>query len=296
MSKSSVAKQTAGWVFTIYDYDDNTKIYLKKLPYRFLCFGDEICPKTNRPHLQGYILFEKKRRFNGVQNILPVGAHIEAAGGTAEDNAFYTSKEGKWFMDGVPPEQGKRNDINSVKEIIDAGGQLVDCFERAFGTTCRFHKAFEKYIQLKSKHRDGGAEVIWLWGPTGVGKTKYAYEIGGRVYPKDGTRWWDDYLPGDIILIDDFDGQWPFRDLLRLLDRYPYQGQVKGGYVKINSDYIVITCEHPPQKFWQDSELAQVLRRITQLKFVGGDEHTDELEHVGEKKVLGNTKPALFSW
>jgi hypothetical protein len=63
-------------------------------------------------------------------------------------------------------------------------------------------------------------------------------------------------------VIDDFDGKWPYRDLLRLLDRYVYQGQIKGGYVHINSDYIIITCEHRPEEYWSGNELTQVRRRL----------------------------------
>ena len=80
---------------------------------------------------------------------------------------------------------------------------------------------------------------------------------------KDGTPWWDGYTNQDVILIDDFDGKWPFRDLLRLLDRYPYQGQIKGGYVKINSPHIYITCEFPPADIYQPgNELNQIIRRL----------------------------------
>lgn len=99
-------------------------------------------------------------------------------------------------------------------------------------------------------------------------------------YIKDGTQWWDEYEQQEAIIIDDFDGKWPFRDLLRLLDRYPYQGQFKGGYVPINSPFIYITCEHPPDWFWgpmakapltgdrSANELAQMLRRIDEIVHV----------------------------
>jgi len=49
------------------------------------------------------------------------------------------------------------------------------------------------------------------------------------------------------------------------LDRYRYQGQVKGGYVNINSPFIYITCEHPPSYYWSGNELDQITRRLTSV-------------------------------
>ena len=88
-----------------------------------MCFGEEVCPETERKHLQGYIYFHKKRRFNGVLAVLPEGINIRAAKGSDEDNAFYTSKERRgWYVVGDPPSQGKRSDLEMVKELIDNGG------------------------------------------------------------------------------------------------------------------------------------------------------------------------------
>jgi len=106
--------------------------------------------------------------------------------------------------------------------------------------------------------------------------------------------WWDGYEQQEAIIIDDFDGKWPYRDLLRLLDRYPYQGQFKGGYFKVNSPYIYITCEFAPSYFWQGNEYAQVFRRLKEVKYVPppGIRMATNVTDVTE--VAGNTGQPLL--
>jgi len=129
----------------------------------------------------------------------------------------------------------------------------------------KYSRSFEKMIAASQSHRTAPPEVYWLHGLAGVGKTRTIIDKFGQenVYIKDGTPWWDNYSQQQVILIDDFDNAIPYRTLLRILDRYAYQGQVKGGYVNINSPYIYITCEFPPDYYWSNNQLDQVTRRIT---------------------------------
>ena len=123
-----------------------------------------------------------------------------------------------------------------------------------------------KMFNAVMKPRESPPEVIWRWGLAGTGKTRYCIEKHPSHYIKDGTSWWDNYTQQEAIIIDDFDNNIPYRTLLRIIDRYSCQGQVKGSYVQINSPFIYITCEHPPEKYWSDNELKQILRRITSVQ------------------------------
>lgn len=125
----------------------------------------------------------------------------------------------------------------------------------------RFAEKFKYYCM---EDRMEPPIIYWRWGPSGVGKTRWAFDTFGygNVYMKDGSKWWDGYDQQKCILIDDFEGASDFRQFLRVLDRYPYQSENKGGYIKLNSPYIVITSEFPPAHFWKNNELYQVVRRI----------------------------------
>lgn len=120
-------------------------------------------------------------------------------------------------------------------------------------------------ITLQYSARTEKPEVIWIYGKAGKGKTESVYDKHSDIYPKDETLWWDNYSQNEVILIDDFDNGIPYRTLLRILDRYPYQGQIKGGYIHINSPYIYITCEFHPDHYWECNEYDQVARRLTSV-------------------------------
>lgn len=59
---------------------------------------------------------------------------------------------------------------------------------------------------------------------------------------KGGAMWWDGYCGQKVVILDDYRPWWcPFSFMLRLLDRYPIQVQVKGGFVNFVPEKIVIT-------------------------------------------------------
>jgi len=263
--------------FTYNNYTDEILISIKEWKCRYCIIGFEKAPTTGTPHIQGYVEWLSSKRFNTAHKLLP-GGHWEAAKGTAEQNYIYCSKSGNFWEQGERKEQGKRNDLeamaNSIIENKKIELSLIEEYPTQF---IRYHRGLEKLAGLYLTPRTEKPTILWRWGLTGVGKTRFVYDKHGiaNVYVKDSTKWWDGYTQQKVILIDDFDGSWPYRDLLRLLDRYPYQGQIKGGYVHINSPHIYFTCEFPPDEFWKNTELAQILRRVA------------DVAEVSE----GNTKP-----
>lgn len=114
---------------------------------------------------------------------------------------------------------------------------------------------------------DRKPEVVWLYGPTGSGKTSMARkyfeflqgsgdsEITNYIRTPGPIKWWDGYEGDLYTVIDDFRRN-QLRDvggfayLLRLLDRYPVRVEIKGGSVPFVAHYIVITCpRHPEDEF-----------------------------------------------
>lgn len=235
-------------------------------------------------HYQGYIEFTKKMSFKAIKEVIGE-AHIEDRKGTRDQAIAYCSKEdtridGPWIYGdmklGKPGNQGKRTDLEDACDVIINSGRNI-----AKGLTnvaveqpvvfVKYHKGLTALAtRINMGDRVEKPRVEWIWGATGCGKTLYATRKSETFYIKDGTMWWDGYEQQETIVIDDFDGKWPFRDLLRILDRYPYAGQFKGGYVKINSPNIIITCDRRPEDLYEgllsDAELAQLMRRID---FVG---------------------------
>jgi len=87
--------------FTIPNYTDEIVRALDALPCVYLCYGYEVCPNTGTPHLQGYISFERKRKYKKLAQQLK--AHFEVMKGTPQEASDYCKKDGMFEERGVLP-------------------------------------------------------------------------------------------------------------------------------------------------------------------------------------------------
>lgn len=249
--------------------------------------------ESGTPHLQMYFQFLKDTRLSTLKN-MNSRVHWESARGTVDDQLKYirdTTKGGKIDEEpiiwGEPTIQGARNDLSIIARDVISGVSLSEIATNNPVYYIRYNRGLNALANIINKPimRDN-LQVCWLWGAAGAGKTRYVFDNFHKVYIKDGTQWWDGYTDDvDCICIDDFDGRWPYRDLLRLLDRYPYRGQVKGGYVNINCPVIYITADRTPEMLFLSftkHELDQLKRRIHTVREVVRD-------------VVGNTADNICS-
>jgi len=240
--------------------------------------------KCGTPHLQGVLHYKNsmpwpKKRY-------PT-AHIEVVH-KLQDAINYCMKEETRIEGcgpvetGVRPQQGRRTDLEAIATGLATKTITMDTIATDHPSTyVRYFKGLQALEQhlIKPRSMTNPPKIYWLWGIAGIGKTFVPQSIFGEdhCYIKDGTQWWPNYNQEKCIIIDDFDGKWPYRDLLRLLDKYRYQGQYKGGYCQITSPYIFITCEFPPEDFWQDNTLAQVKRRLTAVHHLTSQDDSSNL-------------------
>lgn len=267
---AAASKKIKKFVFTLNNYTPEEASAIQQYAAAnatFAVIGHEV-GEEGTPHLQGFMNLIKQSRFTAIKKIMP-RAHLEVARGSDQDNLNYCSKQDKApFIHGTPQYAGKRNDIADACAMIAKNVPLAEVVKEYPAAYVKYAKGLTAYAEQLQKPRDPNnpPQVLWIYGTAGVGKTRFAYDhlSADSIYIKDSTKWWDSYAHQYCILVDDFDGQWPYRDFLRFLDRYPYQGQFKGGYLQINSPVIIITCEFPPSHFWIDNELLQVTRRLTQ--------------------------------
>lgn len=280
-------KRARGWIFTHNNYDECDIKFFTALgsEAKYLVFGKEM-GESKTPHLQGYVEFANARTGKSMKKLHTGKTHWEVRLGTPEEASAYCKKgeqpHEEWTAEGAKgpnygkcaivveigklPKQGKRTDLDDVADLIVEGASTREVAHTYPATYIKYHKGIEALKSKMFEPRKTKPTVIWRWGETGTGKTRAAFESHESVYIKDGTHWWDGYEQQDAIIIDDFDGKWPFRDLLRLLDHYPYQGQYKGGYIHINSPTVYITCDRPPSMLgYGEKELSQLLRRINQV-------------------------------
>lgn len=86
----------------------------------YAVFGQEVAPTTGTRHLQGYVVFDDRKRIGAVRQVLP-GCHVEVTRGTPQQAADYCKKDGDFQEFGVfanIPFQGKRSDIDRFKSWL----------------------------------------------------------------------------------------------------------------------------------------------------------------------------------
>lgn len=284
----------------------------------YIVFGEETAPETGTPHWQGYVEFDKVKRFGQVRRLVE-GLHVEYRLGTQQQAIDYCKglSAGKTpnevvHEDGTPTPNvaGRRNDIHDAVETLKSGGLAAVAEENPIALV-KYPRGMLLLQTLLPHRAKPNPEVILLFGPTGCGKTKRFFDECSvdnywRAPITDGI-WFDGYCGQPDALFDDFDGKcskWSLRFVLQLLDRYPINVPTKGGFVEWVPERIYITTNFFPRLWYDWSNREQqwpaLVRRISRViwwKSVDGrplnilrpdPELSDDVESAGEWEHFWN--------
>lgn len=261
LSQSSPSKC---FCFTLNNYSDEeyTEILRSLRVYAdYFIVGKEIGDQGT-PHLQGYLICKRKDRITGVRNKLSKRAHFEVARGSPSDNRVYCSKGGDFEECGTCPEgivfKGFKKDRDEL------AGEFRSALDRGRAGISKFADdnpgcfAWSGHILLRNTMGNAGAiprpevSVRWLYGPPGVGKSRFAHETYPDAYIKEPrTKWWTGYMLERDVIIDDFGPNGiDINHLLRWFDRYKCFVETKGDMVPLHAvNFIVTSNFHPNQIF-----------------------------------------------
>lgn len=242
--------------------------------------------ELGRLHSQGFIRFRTNMRRNAVGRFFQEhnegyqGIHLEERRGTPEEAKAYASKEDTrsgWgpcevgrFIAGA----GRRSDLETVRERLDAGATQLEIATDFFGTWCRYNRAFRLYSNLRAEARTDPPEVRVYNGPAGSGKSRMAWDEFPHLYPVPvpahrGQPWFDEYEGQEAVLIDDYLGnEYDLGFLLKLLDRYPLRVPVKCAFVTWVPKVIIITTNVHPDLWYPEASVESrraLRRRITRI-------------------------------
>lgn len=290
---------------------------------RFAVGQEEICPATQRKHWQLYLELNRPSKLPAVMEMLGMdkkldkGAwHVEAAAGSPEANIDYCTKEasrapdGQQFQIGERPggEQGKRNDLALACKLVAAGGIKRVAMELP-ATFVKYHKGFqelERQHRVTARDRSIDPIVVVMWGPTGTGKTKRAWDFAdkhiGNVYNKDAdNKWWDGYLGEQICIVDEIKDQVSLPTLLKWTDRYQLRQEIKGTMTQIAIYYWIFTSNYSPHEWFDKAGLdsrAALQRRITHEFNITELDQVVELPPLQEgieylRRLGGNDEPGM---
>jgi len=252
----------------------------------YLIVGKEKCPTTGRDHRQCYVQLSSQRSLSAIKRIYGQG-HYEIAKGTPNENLIYCKKENDWQEWGEPRMimSGKRTDLDEVKNYAKETTSVSAVAERYFGAFCRYPKAIEKYVfmqkaKLAKKEREA-VYVKYVYGPTGTGKTKGAYEELGyeETFKICGKMdWWDGYEGEKNLLIDEYSNNVSCNHLLNLLDRYPLRLAIKGSHTYAQWTKVIITSNLPLEELHpkaHEDQRKALFRRISEVVHLTGEKEAD---------------------
>lgn len=268
--------------FTLNNWTQEEYDLITEIPCRWMIVAKET-GENGTQHLQGAIILGTQMSFSAIKMLPGLRrAHLEQMFGKPEDSDAYCRKQDlDPFVKGTLPTPGKRTDIHEAVDAILEGSTLRDLAHTNGVAVVKFSKGLTILRSLTSRQRDGSTAplVFWLWGETGVGKTRSSIEFAHSTksdywISSGGLRWFDGYDGQAIAIIDDFrakhlSGAQGFAWFLRLLDRYPMQVEFKGGYVNWAPDVIIITTTKSPRDTFatraefQPEDLRQLERRIS---------------------------------
>lgn len=262
------------WTFTLHNWTTENTLAIDGLvavrKAQYVIYGKEVCPESGRPHLQGYIEFNRVTERSVVKNKVQCQhVHLEPRYSTQENAIEYCKKDGDWVEFGIAKQQGKRNDLVQLANAVNEGKTLKEIAEEHPEDWIKFHKGITSLRAMLTQPRnlENDPMVIVRVGPTGTGKTRIAHEDypDAYVWGPENLKWWNGYDGQTTIIMDEFRGQIPFGILQRLMQRYPMQVEYKGGYVDIVADTFIITSPiHPSQ--WYNPANMKASDKIGQLK------------------------------
>ncbi len=266
------------YCFTWNNYTPENEEFLAELECKYLVYGHEIAPTTGTPHLQGYVYFNSPRSFNSVRKDFK-GASIRTAKAEADPNRVYCIKEGINVVErGTMPKQGKRTDIQRVREAIAEGQGMRQISQEA--TSYQSLRTAELLLKYQEKSRNWKPKVFWFYGATGTGKTKTAHEMFPEAYFTLNNKWWEGYDAHEVVIIDELRQDcFKVNELLELMDRYEYRVEHKGGSRQMRAKHIIITSSKSPDNlfFGHGENIYQITRRCKNIICIEDIEDAEEI-------------------
>jgi len=174
------------------------------------------------------------------------------------------------------PIQGDRGDLQTIREEILNNKTSIREVVLDYIENYQQLKFAEGLLKYTNNVEDRDVIVVWRYGPTGSGKTKQSMAEARSTYPENfwisgrDLKFWNGYWGQECVIIDDFRKDFcTFHELLRILDRYPYEVNVKCASIQLKATTIYITCPYHPAELYnnkRDEDVEQLLRRITRIE------------------------------
>lgn len=277
----------------------------------YFCMSDEIAT-TGTYHTHLFIYSKSPIRFQTLKNRFYT-SHIEKAYGSVKENRDYIRKEAKWKDDikaetkvdnsfyewgEMPTEEAEKEPmLFSLIEDIKAGKSVAEIVESnpKYALRTRDVEALRQTILAEvGENQFRHVEVIYLYGDSGVGKTRSIYEENDyreiyRItsYRKNGIIF-DGYNSQSVLVFEEFHSNVPIGEMLNYLDVYPIRLPARYSDRIAFYTKVYITSNVPLQKQYVDVQnyypeiWKAFLRRISIVRKINADGTIEEFSKDGE--------------
>ncbi len=285
----STGKRVRGWRFTVFEgqlkehgtIEEWLKWAMGQSTWegvRYLVFQEEICPKSGRHHVQGYIHLSQTKGARPVNTLLKLKHPcVQTCSGTASDNRAYCTdaekrKPGTEIFEygDCPQGKGERNDLKRTWDVVVQHESLDSALFNADTelATLKFHKHLEWGLgRIKSRRLKNATRSVFVMvytGTPGAGKSELACHFDPEhcfTMPPPKSQndlWFGDYDGERTLIIDEFEkSPKPTLSLYwikKILDGRPVQLPVKNGHRWAEWDFVVVTTNHHPVTWFPECD------------------------------------------
>lgn len=275
-----------GWMVTLPESEYSKEEVQEKLSnYIYVGQLEKGSGETEYRHWQIYIENESQIRFSTLRSKFPKG-HFEKRVSTKEACFSYVTKEdtslGVQISNGEMnlrvKKPGRAEQFDRYRTLILTGTKTVAQLVLEDSGALAHHKSLQileyEYRKKLYKGRIRDIEVHYIFGKTGVGKTRLVYDLYQNRYEdlyvvSDYSNPFDLYDNEDCLVLDEFAGQLEVEAMLKILDRYPtelrarYQNR-QANFTKV---YILSNVElddcYSASRLRNSRQWDALLRRIT---------------------------------
>jgi hypothetical protein len=191
---------------------------------------------------------------------------------------FETSNTSERWSDQIFIDPVNNSDpLEIIKEKILDGENLGNVVREHVRTLhqLKYAESLAKYSPNKMRK----VKVYWFWGPAGSGKTHTAFDMFPNAWISGGDlRRWIGYAGHTEVIIENLGpaSLCRFPDLLRILDKYPYTVETKGGSIPLEAKNIVITSLFRPEQICRPEDVDRLFLRIHEIREFGNTVKIDK--------------------
>lgn len=247
---------------------DKLKQYLTGLKStNYIIAAKEIAPTTKHEHIHIYVQFKNPLHLS-VKKC--EGAHIDACRGSPQQVQDYVKKDGKIiFEEGILRKTGALS-IKDVKEMNREERDDLDI--RYYNIVKQINHQEDMKIDINEWFKED-MKVVYICGPSGSGKSKKAVEVIKEHTDekinivKHVNNFWEG-ADGETktALYDEFrPSHMQASEFINFIDYNKHLMNIKGGEVRNNYNFIVITSIFKPTDIYKnlpEEDKIQWLRRM----------------------------------